>query len=172
MIKKILKIGFFVLSISLSLFVFSCAKEKNENIVKKKVYEPNLDKRLEKEKNKVQLFGNNSKNLDVFGRQNVMWRASLEILKSLPLASVSYDAGIIITDWYSPNNNEESIKIVVNIISNEININSIKINSYKKICKRNESCSTITSNENFNNQIKSKIIQKTRELNIAEQKKN
>jgi len=170
MIKKILKINLFVLSIA--FLILYCAKKKEEDgIVKKKKYEANLDKRLENEKNKIQLFGNNSKNLDVFGRQNVMWRASLDVLKSLPLASVSYDAGIIITDWYSPSNNEESIKIVINIISNEVSINSIKISSFKKICKQNEACTTISSSEIFNNQIKSKIIEKTRELNIAEQKK-
>ena len=49
-----------------------------------------------------------------------MWRASLEVLNNLPLASVSYDAGIIITDWYSLNKNQESIKIVINIISNDV----------------------------------------------------
>lgn len=161
-----------LLTILISFLMLSCSKENKEGVVKKKVYEPNLDKRLEKEKSGIQLFGNNAKNMDVFGRQNVMWRASLEILKNLPLASVSYDAGIIITDWYSPNNTEESIKIVVNIISNEISANSIRISSYKKTCKKkDENCSTVSSNENFNNQIKSKIIQKTRELNIINQKK-
>lgn len=169
MLTKILKISLLVFSISFMLF--SCTKENEEGKVKKKVYEPNLDKRLEKEKSGIQLFGSNAKNMDVFGRQNVMWRASLEVLNNLPLASVSYDAGIIITDWYSPNNNQESIKIVINIISNDVSTNSIKINSYKKICKKDESCSTTSSSENFNNQIKSKIIQKTRELNIAGQKK-
>ena len=169
MLTKILKISLLVFSISFMLF--SCTKENEEGKVKKKVYEPNLDKRLEKEKSGIQLFGSNAKNMDVFGRQNVMWRASLEVLNNLPLASVSYDAGIIITDWYSPNNNQESIKIVINIISNDVSANSIKINSYKKICKKDESCSTTSSSENFNNQIKSKIIQKTRELNIAGQKK-
>lgn len=169
MLKKILKLS--LLIISISFFIISCAKEKEEGIIKKKVYEPNLDKRLEKEKGKIQLFGSNGKNMDVFGRQNIMWRASLEVLKNIPLASVSYDAGIIITDWYSSSDNEESIKIVVNITSNEININSISVSSYKKICKKDQNCSTISSNENFNNQIKSKIINKTRELNLAEQKK-
>ena len=166
---KILKTILIIFSISFILF--SCTKENEEGKVKKKVYEPNLDKRIEKEKGGIQLFGSNANNMDVFGRQNVMWRASLEVLNNLPLASVSYDAGIIITDWYSPNNNQESIKIVINIISNDVSTNSIKINSYKKICKKDESCSTTSSSENFNNQIKSKIIQKTRELNIAGQKK-
>ena len=30
-----------------------------------------------------------------------MWRASLETLDFLPLTTVDYSGGIIITDWYS-----------------------------------------------------------------------
>ena len=36
-----------------------------------------------------------------FSTSNPMWRASLEILDFLPLTTVDYSGGIIITDWYS-----------------------------------------------------------------------
>ena len=32
-----------------------------------------------------------------------MWRASLEILDFLPLTTVDYSGGMIITDWYTDN---------------------------------------------------------------------
>ena len=38
-----------------------------------------------------------------FSTSNPMWRASLEILDFLPLTTVDYSGGIIITDWYSEN---------------------------------------------------------------------
>ena len=170
MIKKILKKSFLVLLIC-SLF-FSCTKDKNkdENIIKKKVYEPSLDKRLENEKGKLQLFGS-SKNMDVFGSQNVMWRASINVLKNIPLASISYDAGMIVTDWYSVGQeSNDSIKIVINITSNEVRIDSINVSGFKKTCKQNI-CSTNSTSESFNQQIKSKILDKTRELSIKESKK-
>ena len=51
-----------------------------------------------------------------------MWRASLEILDFIPLTTVDYSGGMIITDWYSDNsaNFNESIKISVRFLSNEI----------------------------------------------------
>ena len=41
---------------------------------------------------------------------------------------------------------------------------------FKKTCKQN-ACSTNPTSENFNQQIKSKILEKTRELSIKESKK-
>ena len=61
-----------------------------------------------------------------------MWRASLETLDFLPLTTVDYSGGVIITDWYSENNNKESIKISVRFLSNEIRSDSIKIIIHKK----------------------------------------
>ena len=36
-----------------------------------------------------------------FSTSNPMWRASLETLDFLPLTTVDYSGGIIISDWYS-----------------------------------------------------------------------
>ena len=49
-----------------------------------------------------------------FSTSNPMWRASLETLDFLPLTTVDYSGGVIITDWYSENNsNFESIKLLL-----------------------------------------------------------
>ena len=49
-----------------------------------------------------------------FASSNPMWRASLETLNFLPLANADYSGGIIISDWYSPDENKnESIKITI-----------------------------------------------------------
>ena len=54
-----------------------------------------------------------------FSTSNPMWRASLEILDFLPLTTVDYSGGMIISDWYTNNtsSNEESIKISVRFLS-------------------------------------------------------
>ena len=49
-----------------------------------------------------------------------MWRASLEVLDFLPLTTVDYSGGMIITDWYAENSQNDSIKISVRFLSNEI----------------------------------------------------
>jgi len=76
-----------------------------------------------------------------FSTSNPLWRASLEIIDFMPLATVDYSGGIIITDWYtdSPNTNE-SIKITVRFLSNEIRSESLKIIVHNKKCKTSENC--------------------------------
>ena len=55
-----------------------------------------------------------------------MWRASLEILDFLPLTTVDYSGGIIVTDWYSENNANDAVKISVRFLGNEIRTENIK----------------------------------------------
>ena len=49
-----------------------------------------------------------------------MWRASLDILDFLPLTTVDYSGGMIITDWYAENNSNESIKISIRFLDNTV----------------------------------------------------
>ena len=77
-----------------------------------------------------------------FSTSNPLWRASLETIDFMPLATVDYSGGIIITDWYSDfSNTNDSIKITVRFLSNEIQSNSLKIIVHNKKCKINENCS-------------------------------
>ena len=58
---------------------------------------------------------------------------SLETLDFIPLTTVDYSGGMIITDWYNDNNFNESIKISVSFMSNEIRADSLKIIIHKKM---------------------------------------
>ena len=76
-----------------------------------------------------------------FSTSNPLWRASLETIEFKPLATVDYSGGIIITDWYSDaSSNDDSIKITVRFLSNQIQSNSLKIIVHNKKCKINENC--------------------------------
>ena len=79
-----------------------------------------------------------------FSTSNPMWRASLELLDFLPLSTVDYSGGLIISDWYSENNatSNESIKITLRFLSNEIRSDSLKIIVHRKICDKNNICQT------------------------------
>ena len=83
-----------------------------------------------------------------FASSNPMWRATLEILDFLPLANVDYSGGIITTDWYNEGTAlDESIKITVRFLTNEIRSDGIRIIVHKKRCNIDQSCkiSKITS---------------------------
>ena len=44
-----------------------------------------------------------------FSTSNSMWETSLEILDFLPLATVDYSGGIIITDWYNDSSSNDTL---------------------------------------------------------------
>ena len=68
-----------------------------------------------------------------FASSNELWRASIETLSFITLSSADYAGGIIITDWYSENNNNQAIKITIRFLSNEIRSDGIEVLLHKKI---------------------------------------
>ena len=98
-----------------------------------------------------------------FSSSNPMWRASLEILDFIPMTTVDYAGGMIISDWYSDNtgSSNESIKITIRFLSNELRSDSIKIIVHKKVCKTVSSCNTkILNNSAISNELRSSIMRK------------
>ena len=73
-----------------------------------------------------------------FASSNGLWRASLDVIDFMPLSSVNYSGGIIITDWYSENSNQnESIKISIRFMTNEIRSDALKIKVFNRKCSNN-----------------------------------
>ncbi len=85
----------------------------------------------------------NRKTTYEFSTSNPMWRASLETLDFIPLTTVDYSGGMIITDWYSEGSSteNESLKITVRFLSNEIRSESLKVIVHKKNCNSSNNCS-------------------------------
>ena len=76
-----------------------------------------------------------------FASSNPLWRATLEILDFLPLSNVDYSGGIVSTDWYNEGtSSDESIKITVRFLSNEIRADGIKVIVHKKKCNTQQRC--------------------------------
>ena len=94
-----------------------------------------------------------------FSTSNPLWRASLEIIDFIPLTTVDYSGGIIITDWYSDGQNfDESIKITLRFLSNEIRSDALKIIIHKKKCETFNNCKINTIENSTNNEIKLAIL--------------
>ena len=107
-----------------------------------------------------------------FSSSNPMWRASLETLDFLPLTTVDYSGGVIITDWYSESGNDESIKLTVRFLSNEIRSDSLKIIVHKKICETVSNCRTIVSQSNvIKDELRSTILRKAASLEKSDKEK-
>ena len=97
-----------------------------------------------------------------FASSNEMWRASLELLEFTPLSNVDYSGGIIISDWFSEDSDQDPLKITIRFLSNEIRADGLKVIIYKKICKKNEksNCKVIQDNSTLGQEIKLAILKK------------
>ena len=79
----------------------------------------------------------------------------------MPLLTADYGGGIIITDWFNNTNNEnQSIKISIQFLSNEIRSDALDIKVFKKNCEINKNCKIVNSESKLNNELKLAILKK------------
>ncbi len=90
-----------------------------------------------------------------FSTSNPMWRATLDVLDFLPLSTVDYSGGVIISDWYTDSSNKnQALKITVRFLSNTIQTNSIKVTVHSKKCSVNQTCNV----EVFRSRIQEELV--------------
>ena len=107
-----------------------------------------------------------------FSSSNPMWRASLETLDFLPLTTVDYSGGIIITDWYSDGSNTDQLKITIRFLSNEINSSSLKVIVHKKKCTNENNCRIVISEKNIiEKELRSEILRKAALIEKSDKEK-
>ena len=108
-----------------------------------------------------------------FSTSNPMWRASLEILDFIPMTTVDYAGGMIISDWHSDNNkSNESIKITLRFLNNEVRSDSLKVIVHKKACASTQSCKiTLLKNSKIDEELKSTILREAALLEQEDKKK-
>ncbi len=111
-----------------------------------------------------------------FASSNPMWRATLEILDFLPLSNVDYSGGIITTDWYNEGTaSDESIKITVRFLTNEIRSDGIRIIVHKKLCNVQQKCTIKKISSALEHELQVAILKKAvlfeKEFNTKNRKK-
>ena len=96
-----------------------------------------------------------------FASSNPMWRATLEILDFLPLSNVDYSGGIIITDWYNEGTSlDESIKITIRFLTNEVRSDGLKIIVHKKRCSIDQNCQITKISSTLEHELQVAILKK------------
>ena len=96
-----------------------------------------------------------------FASSNPLWRAALDTIDFMPLVSANYSGGIVITDWYSESGNEdESIKISIRFVSNEIRTDALNIKVFIKNCDQNKNCVINESQGNLRSELRSNILKR------------
>ena len=94
-----------------------------------------------------------------FASSNELWRASLDTLEFMPLALANYSGGIIVTDWYSDGSSkDESIKISIRFLSNEIRSDALSIKIFYKNCSMSSDCKVTDRSGELANELTKKIL--------------
>ena len=93
-----------------------------------------------------------------FASSNPLWRASLDTIDFMPLSSVNYSGGILVTDWYSTDSGDDSIKISIRFLSNEIRSDALDIKVFSRSCKTLSNCIISEKPGNLILELNSKIL--------------
>ena len=158
------KIFFYLSWLTIFVFLSSCGIWDPADARK---VSPNADERVKKnleEGKGFSLMGlgeNKGSGAFQFASSNPMWRATVDILDFLPLSNVDYSGGIIITDWYNEGSSgDESIKITVRFLTNEVRADGIKVIIHKKKCGVQDSCTIKKISSALENELKVAILKK------------
>ena len=165
---KILESIKLILIVSLFFTLTSCSKGFfKPGDARKNPPDPKLrvKKNLEEGKgfrlsNAMGMGGNKGTNFE-FASSNGLWRASLDILDFMPLTSANYSGGVIITDWYSEQGNpDESIKITIRFLSNEVRSDAINVDIFYKKCVAVNNCKINKKDGQLKKEITKQILAK------------
>ena len=128
---------------------------------------PNVDERVKKSLEEGRgvtlkgMMGDQGGTSYQFASSNPMWRATLDILDFLPLANVDYSGGIITTDWYNEGTaSDESIKITIRFLTNEIRSEGIRIVVHKKRCSAEQKCTIKKITSTIEQELRVAILKK------------
>ena len=97
-----------------------------------------------------------------------LWRASLDTLSFMPLASADPFGGVIITDWYTPPESaSERFKMTVYILSRELRADGLRVSVFRQLRNGGGTWSDAEVNPATTVDLEGAILTRARELRIA-----
>jgi len=118
-------------------------------------------------------FGGNKSDEDTggtgIGVNSLLWRASLDSISFMPLASADPFGGTIITDWYQkPSNLNERVKMTILILSKELRSDALKVDIFRQTRSNGSEWQQATVSEATKNQLSSTILRRARDMRQAQ----
>lgn len=96
-----------------------------------------------------------------------LWRASLQTINFMPLASADAVGGVIVTDWYiTPQNQNERIKATIFITDQVLRADALKVIIYKQIKQRDGGWTNASSDPAVATELENIILTKARQLRV------
>lgn len=102
------------------------------------------------------------------GVNSFLWRASLDTVSFMPLASADPFGGVILTDWYRPQENAtERFKVNVFILGRQLRSDGVRVRVFKQV-KRGNAWVDIDTSEQTARELEDTILTRARQLRIAQ----
>jgi len=96
-----------------------------------------------------------------------LWRASLDTISFMPVASADPFGGVIITDWYSPSDSpDERFKVNLYILGRELRANGLRASVFRQMRKNGEWVDAEVDGETAT-QLENAILSRAREMRVA-----
>ena len=119
----------------------------------------------------ITLFGGKDSNSGPgqgIGVNSFLWRASLDTISFMPLASADPFGGVIITDWYQdPNAVGERFKLTVYILDKRLRADGVKVSVFRQ--KHDDKLGWVDTpaDPSMGTKIENAILVRARQLRIA-----
>jgi hypothetical protein len=102
------------------------------------------------------------------GVNSYLWRASLDTVSFMPLASADPFGGVIITDWYEAEEKpNERFKVNIFILDKQLRSNGVKVKVFRQLMKGSKWVDTQVS-DNTGPQMEDAILTRARQLRVAD----
>ena len=102
------------------------------------------------------------------GVNSFLWRASLDTLSFMPLASADPFGGVIITDWYTPPETPgERFKVTVYILDRQLRSDGIKASVFRQVRDGAQSWVDAQTQRETGTRLEEAILTRARQLRIA-----
>lgn len=119
----------------------------------------------------VALFGGKKKKGEEnsgIGVNSFLWRAALDTVSFMPLASADPFGGVILTDWYAnPDNPKERTKAQVYVLSRELRADAIKVTVFRQTADGKGNWKDASVASDTHTKVENSILARARELRQA-----
>lgn len=97
-----------------------------------------------------------------------LWRASLDTLSFMPLASADPYGGVVITDWYaSPEKPDERFKVTIYILDTRLRADGLNATVFKQVSDGAGGWTDAPTSAQTETDIENAILTKARQLRLA-----
>ncbi len=115
----------------------------------------------------IQLGRDNDEDDGGIGVNSFLWRAALDTVSFMPLASADPFGGTILTDWYSPPENaNERLKLNVFILGRQLRSDGIRVRVFRQV-KKGGSWKDAEAAADTGTKLEDAILTRARQLRIA-----